>query len=343
MKLRLFSLKKNDLGNFKKILNHSISGFGVSKKWQKLSSANKKKFSLIGRNVFFKIDDKAKSIDSNGFDYFFLNNFHFKENLYEKIKFKIYRFISILLQVEFKKDYRFFNKKKYFNFYIDENRKFFEKKNIKKIKSFFDSHSNIFKDYYKQFLICLYILKFTKNFKKDIVICDIGSGSAIISIILNKIMKKSTYIIVDLPSTLSYGYLMACKYAPNSKKIFLNKINNLKYEIKKNEFLFIPNSLFFRLDKRFIDVVICTEFFQEMTVKDTKRYFNKIRKIIKSENLFINHNRVHADDRNGQKLTSMADCDYQVKDKHIYSKISKMYLSNVNSHYLKISRLKIND
>ena len=56
--------------------------------------------------------------------------------------------------------------------------------------------------------------------------------------------------------------------------------------------------------------------------KDTK-IFNKIEKLLKVRiclSIIIGSMQT----REMVKLTS-ADCDYQVKDKHIYSKISKMY------------------
>lgn len=129
--------------------------------------------------------------------------------------------------------------------------------------------------------------------KKHNIFLDIGCGYGAFSALLKKELPKTTHILVDFPNQLSlvYYYLREtnCNYKIATLGDFKsNKIE--KSEIKKYDFVLIPNNFFYKI--RLLNIDLITNFFSfgEMKKKEMKKYLDST--IVKNSKFIFICNRI---------------------------------------------------
>jgi putative sugar O-methyltransferase len=184
----------------------------------------------------------------------------------------------------------------------------------------------------------IYFLKlFNEKLKKKLkkkhnIFLDIGCGYGAFSTLLKKELPNTTHILVDFPNQLSLAYYYLRKTNYNYKIATLNdfKFNKIeKSNIKKYDFVLIPNNFFDKI--KLLNVDLITNFFSfgEMKKKEMKKYLDS--PIIKNSKFIFICNRIfsnpnpsiHKSNNYDKNTSGYYDNDTTIQDYqlHNYKKI----------------------
>lgn len=157
-----------------------------------------------------------------------------------------------------------------------------------------------------KFYECLITLdhqKILNQFKNQQILMEIGPGWGGFIYQFKKLFPKTTCLLVDLPQTLLFSSTYLTTLFPKSKYLFLKTKFELKKisDIKKYDFVFIPDYLFNELNFTPPEIAVNMVSFQEMTSQQVNLYIEKLKKWGCRKIYSLNRNR----SPNNNQLTSV--------------------------------------
>ena len=122
---------------------------------------------------------------------------------------------------------------------------------------------------------------------KQMHIIMIGDGYGVLSALFKSIFPNSTVVMVDIGKTLLFQAYYCQKAHSECVHEFVTKVN----DIDDVDFVYCPTEKFALLEKSKFDIVVSITSMQEMNVFTIARYFDFLRKCLRSNNLFYCCNR----------------------------------------------------
>jgi len=122
---------------------------------------------------------------------------------------------------------------------------------------------------------------------------EIGPGGCHLArIFKSHYNKKLKYVLVDLKSTIPFGFINLVKNFPGANIILPDEITSPE-QIKSLDFdfLFLTNEQIQLLPNDTFDIAVNTDSFMEMLPDTINNYFIMLRRVIKDNNVFFCHNR----------------------------------------------------
>jgi len=182
--------------------------------------------------------------------------------------------------------------------------------NFNKVKNekgyHWDTFSNVGNPFYykkngkifnERFIRHLRTVDLVKKYVKDehnSIVVDIGGGYGQFLCMLEKINHFSKKILIEIPEQLLFAYFYIKKCFPNIK---INNIRDvykdnfsIEDELKKNDFVLIPDTLISKLDKINPDLICNFNSFGEMSNNDFNNYMNSM--LLKNCNYLFLINRL---------------------------------------------------
>tara|TARA_B100001063_G_scaffold242114_1_gene270203 strand:- start:112 stop:1104 length:993 start_codon:yes stop_codon:yes gene_type:complete len=128
--------------------------------------------------------------------------------------------------------------------------------------------------------------------EKDIV-CEVGSGSGLLSALINE-KKKTTNILIDIPDVLLTAISLIFTLFPNKVFLLPNEIKELSLPINFNQydFIFLTPDMTHYVQNESVKLGINTQSFMEMDMIEVDNYLNYFEKIILDKGYFFCSNRI---------------------------------------------------
>ena len=150
-------------------------------------------------------------------------------------------------------------------------------------------NENIIKNYYNVNLLNNYI-----DLKNINTVLEIGPGSSNLTSLLKYHYSIKSFILIDLPETLTSSIPLVHHFFPNAKILFPNE--NIKKidqtSIKEHDFIFLTPNQINLLDNDIVDLSINTDSFQEMNLEQINLYIDLIQRVSKKDSHFFLRNRI---------------------------------------------------
>ena len=123
--------------------------------------------------------------------------------------------------------------------------------------------------------------------EKDIV-CEVGSGSGLLSALINE-KKKTTNILIDIPDVLLTAISLIFTLFPNKVFLLPNEIKELSLPINFNQydFIFLTPDMTHYVQNESVKLGINTQSFMEMDMIEVDNYLNYFEKIILDKGYFF--------------------------------------------------------
>jgi len=123
--------------------------------------------------------------------------------------------------------------------------------------------------------------------EKDIV-CEVGSGSGLLSALVNE-KKKTTNILIDIPDVLLTAISLIFTLFPNKVFLLPNEIKELSLPINFNQydFIFLTPDMTHYVQNESVKLGINTQSFMEMDMIEVDNYLNYFEKIILDKGYFF--------------------------------------------------------
>lgn len=141
---------------------------------------------------------------------------------------------------------------------------------------------------------------------------EIGAGSCGLIALLKKFLPKTQFVVVDLPTTIPFGFCHLAFLFPKSKILLPTELSDQKTFMDKSvnaDFIFLSPNQIDILPDNFFHMGCNTDSFCEMMPDIVKKYFRFLRKCLKEKNIFFCHNRA-------EKV--MFDSSHNINDKRTY-------------------------
>ena len=131
--------------------------------------------------------------------------------------------------------------------------------------------------------------------KENSVICEIGAGNGGVCKNIISSRKDLTYIIFDIPHTLSISSLMLNLSLPKDFNTYYYSEENFDFEkvIKENNLILLPHFLLPRLPQKCLDLLISTGCLCEMPEKTFTSYVDIIKEKLKDQSKLYIECRAH--------------------------------------------------
>lgn len=125
------------------------------------------------------------------------------------------------------------------------------------------------------------------------LVCEIGSGSGLLSAIINE-KKKTKNILVDIPDVLLTAISLIFTLFPNKTFLLPNEITEISKPINFNEydFIFLTPDLINYIENESVNFGINTQSFMEMDMIEVDNYLDFFEKKILNNGYFFCSNRV---------------------------------------------------
>jgi hypothetical protein len=123
------------------------------------------------------------------------------------------------------------------------------------------------------------------------VILEIGPGSGNLLYCMKKIYPDSTCIFVDLSSSLIFSIVNVLNKWPDAKFLLPNEVT-AQSNLMSQDFLFLRDDQIDLIPSGSVDLMLNTVSFGEMGYSVIKKYFQLLRRVARSSNLFYCLNRV---------------------------------------------------
>ena len=133
---------------------------------------------------------------------------------------------------------------------------------------------------------------------------DLGGGYGGLSRILKNIYQKSTMVIIEIPEVCLMANYFVKKNFPNCKigtvKDFKDKINITSDDVKKFDFIILPQPFMELFEENTFDLIINTTSIGEMANEMQNYYIEHIERITSNYFYSINRAELRADKYNAQ-------------------------------------------
>jgi putative sugar O-methyltransferase len=120
-------------------------------------------------------------------------------------------------------------------------------------------------------------------------ILEIGSGSGMQAYVFLQAFPEATYVMVDLPETLSLAAIFLEKVAPTKKRLYYQ--DWMEQGFTPGALIFVPYYEVGKIPDGFCNLAVNTDSMQEMNYETIENYFIELRRILRAPGLFYQSNR----------------------------------------------------
>jgi len=140
----------------------------------------------------------------------------------------------------------------------------------------------------------IYVINYYNLIRKFIneknVVCEVGSGSGLLSAMVNY-NKNTTNIMIDIPEVMLAGISLCATLFPGKKFLLPNEIKN-RFNIRDYDFIFMSPEQINLIDRETVDFGINTQSFMEMDFEEVDKYLNFFNYVTKNKGYFFCSNRL---------------------------------------------------
>jgi putative sugar O-methyltransferase len=136
-----------------------------------------------------------------------------------------------------------------------------------------------------------YYRRIEKYIKNEQVVCEVGSGSGLLSSIINQ-NKKTNNILIDIPNVLLTAIALIFTLFPKKSFLLPNEVHNKEINFKIYDFVFLLPEQICLINNESIDFAINTQSFMEMDSIEVNNYLQFFNRVIKFEGYFFISNRL---------------------------------------------------
>jgi putative sugar O-methyltransferase len=136
-----------------------------------------------------------------------------------------------------------------------------------------------------------YYQRIEKYIINEQVVCEVGSGSGLLSSIIHQ-NKKTINILIDIPNVLLCAIAFVFTLFPEKSFLLPNEINDKEINLKNYDFVFLLPEQIFLIKDESIDFAINTQSFMEMDKQEVNNYLQFFHRTIKFEGYFFTSNRL---------------------------------------------------
>jgi putative sugar O-methyltransferase len=123
-------------------------------------------------------------------------------------------------------------------------------------------------------------------------VCEVGSGSAVLSALIHQ-KKKTKNILIDIPEVMLVAVSMLFTIFPDKKYLLPNEAEKIdKININNYDFIFLTPSQINLIHKNNVNFCINTQSFMEMDKLEVQNYLKFFDKILKISGYFFCSNRL---------------------------------------------------
>ena len=124
------------------------------------------------------------------------------------------------------------------------------------------------------------------------VVCEVGSGSAVLSALIHE-RRKAKNILIDIPEVMLVAISLLFTIFPNKRYLLPNEAKKLdKININKYDFIFLTPNQINLINKDNVNFCINTQSFMEMDKLEVENYLKFFDKILKIDGYFFCSNRL---------------------------------------------------